>query len=92
MRSQEEIDAQSSALEVIKNSPSFRHNTFFGDSNDEAIEAQIEVLEEGLTYINVADRRDDYWSDHAADSADSVLSWLSGDTDDTPASKWEGLY
>jgi len=92
-RTEAEIQTQIEELTAIKLKPTFRRTTLFGDNNVEAIEAQIEVLEERLTDDDVTDRQDmEDFSEHAANSALDAANWLAGVDEDTPVKGWEGLY
>jgi hypothetical protein len=73
-------------------------HTAFGDSNTEAIDAQIEVLEEDLDedeiYARSQNDDDDVegaWSDRIRDMAIEVRNWLDGQSDEPPSKGWEQL-
>jgi hypothetical protein len=92
-RTEKQVAEQITGLKAIKDKPTFRRTTMFGDDNEAAIEAQIEVLEEGLTTDQVCEMIDDEeYDDHVGDSARQAADWLCGDEDDDPVAGWEGLY
>lgn len=88
-----QITAQVTKLKEIAAKPTFRKTTMFGDRNDEAIQAQIEVLEKRLPEGEIFDREDSgMWPEHVSTSARDAAAWLWGDSTDKPADGWEGLY
>ncbi len=91
-RSKIEIDKQIKLLKSIAAKPTFRKITFFGDNNKDAIEAQIETLERDFDVDTVYNREGEEWTCHAAESARDAALWAAGESDDTPADGWKGLY
>jgi len=97
MRSQEEINAEIAKLKEMK--PTVRHFTAFHDDNHEAIDAQIRVLEKGMTEDEIYDHWDRAEADeHARSAALDAQQWRDGeerpdveDQDATPSSGWEEL-
>lgn len=94
MPSEKQIEAEIKKLETLK--PKITHYTCFGDDNYEKIEAQITVLEEGLTENNVYDRFEnveepDKTADLVSDARAAAL-WLIGEAEDgTPSKGWGSL-
>ncbi len=92
-RPKAEIQQQIDLLKEIAVKETFRHVTMFRDSNDDAIAAQIEVLEERHTDDYCTDQEDsEEWTEHVATHAREAANWLAGDTEDKPADGWKGLY
>lgn len=92
-RKKQEVQAEIEALRAIAAKPTFRKTTLFGDSNTEAIEAQIDVLEDGLSEEDVSDLEESGdLTEHAATSARDASLWLYGENDDRPSAEWEGLH
>jgi hypothetical protein len=84
---QKRIDKEIAALEDIK--PKTIHYSAFGDNHWDAIDAQIEVLQDRLTDREIDDKciyEDDpdngEWEESVADAARSARSWLDGRLDD----------
>lgn len=79
--------------------PRIPPRTGFGDSNTDAIEAQIEVLEKRLTPQAVDDRRnfedqdedDSKWAVYVGDCAADAARWLTGETPEAPSVDWRSL-
>lgn len=91
-KTNEEIAAEIAALEEIK--PNVRAYNAFEDSNRDAIQAQIDVLNQGLSADDVNDRwpedegSDPYNRDHALEAID----WRDGDRDAAGlAASWQSL-
>lgn len=91
------IDEQITELKRL--APIIPPRTAWGDSNLEAIEAQIEVLEKRLTPAAVDDRRnfegeeesDSKWTVYAGDCAADVARWLRGEEGELPSDSWSHL-
>lgn len=93
MRTKKEANAQIKELRRIVKLKTFRRRTLFGDDNVAAINAQIEVLKEGLSEGDVDDRQDnETYSEHTAYIARDAAQWLHGHTDQPPAAGWKGLF
>lgn len=98
-KTQEEIAAEIVRLKEIAASPKFRRTTAFGDSNVDAIKAQIFVLEFGLSELAAYDKYEDDddpdSSQHVVDHAIEAVAWRNGDAlfeGESLADSWEGLY
>lgn len=74
MRTQEEIDAEIKKLETLRTQVPPR--TYFGDSNLDAIDAQIKVLRERMDEMQVYDFG---WDERTESSAREAAGWLEGD-------------
>lgn len=91
---QEQIDAEIVKLRTMK--PTIRERSIFGESNHDAIDAQIRVLEEDMTDDEVYEEwenPDDYEENrHVIDAALGASQWLAGDGEnDTLSEEWEIL-
>lgn len=91
----QQIAAEIAELKRIQ--PLVPPRTRFGDSNTDAIDAQIEVLEQRLDEQAVDDRRnfededeadDAKWSIYAGESAMDAARWLNGNRLDAPHTDW----
>ena len=93
MPSKRDITREVQGLKDIQKSKTFRHQTGLGDSNDEAIEAQIEALENGVCEDDISDwessRR---YSQYACDAAMYMVRWLEGKDKTTPTGYWDNLH
>jgi hypothetical protein len=92
--SEKQINAEIAKLEALK--PKIPHFSIFGDNNYEKIDAQIEVLKEGLTEDEVYNRFEDTENpDQTADlvsNARDASLWLVGESEEgTPSKGWEDL-
>lgn len=92
MKTKEQIESEIKALREMK--PSVRHRTMFGDDNHAAIDAQIKVLEEGMSEDAIydewpEDEEDAHERDHARDAA----TWRDSDDpeDGAPSVGWKEL-
>lgn len=64
----------------------------FGDDNDGAITAQIEVLRDNLNFDAIDENRDSgEWDDYVYDSAIGALDWIDGRSKDSPSHDWKPL-
>lgn len=95
-RTPEEIAAEVAALKEIRDKPTFRKESYFGDDNDAAVTAQIETLERRYSEDDIYKNYEDPENEedrHILDNAMAALDWMNGeDTDGTPSEGWEGLY
>jgi hypothetical protein len=82
----EQIEQEIERLEDLKLNVS--HYSTFGDDNRAQIAAQIEVLVEGLSSDDIADR----YIDEIYEAAISAWDWLeNAHDDDTLSQDWEAL-
>lgn len=88
-RTKEEIDAEVAKLREMK--PKVRSRTAFGDSNWEAIDAQIEVLEGRRDETWIWDEFPDGIEDNRFDAAQDALRWREGQSDEPPSKGWDPL-
>jgi len=92
--SKKQIDAEIKKLKNVK--PRVPHANYFGDDNYEKIDAQITVLQEGLTENDVYDRFDDpeepdKTCDLVSNARDAAM-WLIGEAEDgAPSKGWEEI-
>lgn len=87
MKTKEQIDMMIKDLQEIK--PRVRHFTFFGDNNQEAIEAQIWVLQSNAIENDVWNRfseEEEYQRSLALDATD----WIDGKNENL-LSDWQEL-
>ena len=99
VKNQEQVEQELAKLREMK--PKVRRRTMFGDNNHEAIEAQIEVLDEDLTDDDVYDRlitedeetgdTEGEWTQHVVDAALRVIQWRDGEEEESPSKSWEPL-
>jgi hypothetical protein len=81
------IQDQLTKLKEMK--PKVRHFSMFGDDNQAAIEAQIQVIEKDMTEDDIYDEYESYYDIHSALEA---RQWLDGDSEYvTLTENWEGL-
>lgn len=91
---EKQIESEIKKLETLK--PLMPHFSVFGDDNYEKIDAQITVLEEGLTEDDVYDRFEDQDNpdktyDLVSNARDAAL-WLIGESEyGSPSKGWEEL-
>ena|SRR5436190_13893208 len=77
--------------------PKVPARTFFGDSNWEAIDAQIVTMELNYSTDTIYNRHNDEepeegeWTAHERDSALDARRWLDGETADKPSKDWRVL-
>jgi hypothetical protein len=86
----EQVTMEIAKLKEMK--PHVRHFSAFNDDNHEAIDAQIQVLEEDMDDDGI----DENWPDDdqysIRDAAQAARSWLDGESDTaTLSEEWEGL-
>ena len=83
----EQVQQEIAALKEIK--PRVRRYTFFGDDNHDAIDAQIETLEQGYD----EDDLDREWEEdeHIYQSAREALDWKNGYAETGLADSWSSL-
>ena len=75
MKTQKEIEAEIAALKAVR--PKVWPQTLFGDNNLTALDAQIEVLEQGLDEEDIYDRFDVVSStDYILESALAAYDWV----------------
>ena len=87
---QKEIQAEIETLRKMK--PTVRDITYFGDSNHDAIDAQIEVLSGEVDEDEIDDKVEDgEWAEHVYASARNAVDWMNGDSDDVPSEEWKEL-
>ncbi|WP_321471108.1 hypothetical protein [uncultured Paludibaculum sp.] len=93
MRTDEQIQTKIEELKAIAATPSFRKVSFFGDDNEAAIEAQVEVLEGRLTVDDVDEREEiGDFTEHQYHSAYDAANWLADDASTDPVAGWDGLH
>lgn len=93
MRTPEEVQVEVGKLIALK--PKVRNFTFFGDNNRNAIQAQIDVLKDGMDEGDIYDMgsedADGEWTQHEVDSALEARRWLDEEEDEAPSVGWEPL-
>lgn len=95
MKTDDEINAEIEALRKLK--PTIGVRNLFGDNHHDAIEGQIEVLESRLTEEQVCDKHDHatedeiFYPDNVFTAALQTALWMSGESEATPCSHWQGL-
>jgi hypothetical protein len=84
MRSEEEIKSEIEKLKAIAANPTLKKKPMFGDSNLDAVKAQIEILENNIDKYQI--------ENCIEESMWEAIQWRSGKSDDLPSAGWEGLY
>lgn len=87
-RSKQEIAEELRILRVLINR--VPRTTAFGDDNQAAIRAQIQLIEHRMDFDAVNDAFDDE-PDYTLSNAYDALQWLEGDDDDPPSEAWKKL-
>ena len=85
-----QITAEITKLKEMK--PRVRHFSGFGDDHHAAIDAQVRVLEQGLSEDDVYTEFED-GAENVLDAACTAAQWLAGEELDieTPSEEWECL-
>lgn len=96
MKTNEQINTEITTLREMK--PNVREYTAFGDSNHDAIEAQVDVLREHMSTDDVYDRfgedafeDEDEFCQSDLDAALSAQQWLCGESEEAPSAGWSSL-
>lgn len=93
MRTKDEIDAEAARLEAMK--PTVRKCSGFGDNHHNAIDAQVQVLREGMSNDDIfdawGDEEIDEFEQNVLDAAIQAQDWMRGDTDEAPSVEWQDL-
>jgi hypothetical protein len=86
-----QIKAEVKKLEKMK--PTVRLESFFGDNHHDAIDAQIEVLEDGLDMDTIDNRDGEEWKENVASAARDAYYWMTGEDINVPAPhvEWHSL-
>lgn len=87
-RSKEEVQKEAETLREMK--PKVRQFSAFGDDHHAAIDAQIEVLQEGLSDDDVYERFEED-AQNIFDEAMQAFEWMSGENDVAPSVGWAEL-
>ena len=93
MKTQKQIQAEINKLEDMK--PTVLRTSFFGDNHHDAIDAQIEVLEDSLIddddIYNKLDN--DEWAQNVANAALEARQWRDDEEekDFVPSTSWKEL-
>lgn len=90
MRTQQEIDTEIAALQAVRNH--VMPASMFGDDNQAAITAQIDVLESNFDAQGVAvvygDTTAPDYDEYVHSAATEAYLWLSGQSDEAPSEGW----
>ncbi len=71
---------------------SVRRFSAFGDDNKAAIEAQILVLQENLSFEDIDVHAEaEEWRDYVKDCADEARQWMDGEPEAQLSGNWKGL-
>ena len=90
-KTQEEVDSEIERLKEL--SGHIRRYSLFGDDNEAALQAELNVLEAGLTEDDIGDYYDSSPT-NVYDAAWFAMQWREGDTsadEGSPADNWEHL-
>ena len=90
---QKQINAEINKLKKMK--PTVRMTSMFGDNHHDAIDAQIEVLEDGGILLDsdaCYDKEEEgEWTESVRSAAVAALDWMNGDEPMAPSEDWESL-
>lgn len=86
MKTRSEIESEIAALEAVK--LRIPHTTAFGDSNHDAIDAQVEVLQEEMTEDDIYEKWPDDTDMHTRTAAQEAQQWMDGESEDVPSADW----
>lgn len=99
MRAAETIQAEIDTLKAMK--PNVRQMSGFGDNHHDAIDAQVDVLENRTSWGDACDKydptddddinTDEGRSDSVRDAACDAASWMAGENEDKPSDGWKEL-
>ena len=89
--SAKQIEAEIETLRTMK--PTVLMESRFGDNHHDAIDAQIDVLMNGMTEDNVYDAcENDGLKDNVKDAMLEAAQWVNGESEDgTPSNGWKEL-
>jgi hypothetical protein len=94
-----EAEIKAEILKLTTMKPTVLMSSMFGDNHHDAIDAQIEVLEERLDSDDVYDRypsieedEDNGYPANVRDSAIEAAMWMEGESEDgSPSENWQSL-
>ena len=86
-KTQAQIQAEIKKLKDLR--PRIPALTGFGDDNNAAIDAEIEVLEKDTSEGRIWDKHTD--DEHTLNAALYVRRWMDGDEDEAPSVGWRPL-
>jgi hypothetical protein len=90
---EKQIKAEIKKLKKMK--PSVRMTSMFGDNHHDAIDAQIEVLEDWgffFDYDAIYNKEEEgEWKENVRSAAIAALDWMNGDEPMAPSEDWESL-
>ena len=87
---QAEVEAEIKKLKEMK--PKVRETSYFGDNHHDAIDAQIEALEDDLDTDDCYDREENGdWAENVRSAAVDAIDWRDGDKDEQPSLEWKDL-
>ena len=90
MRTPKQVKDEIQKLKSIK--PTVRPTSFFGDNHHDAIDAQIEVLEDLLDEDEIYHKEDDEeWTESVRGAACEAYEWLHGNKKESIADEWKEL-
>jgi len=87
-----QVKAEAARLRALR--PSVRPYSVFGDDHRGAIDAQVEVLEKGLSYDDIEDRWGidaDHECHHFYSHAIETRDWMVGRAVAAPSTNWKCL-
>ena len=92
MKTRKQIQAEIDKLEDIK--PTVLRTSFFGDNYHDAIDAQIEVLENDMDDDDIYNNQDsEEWAQNVVDAALEARQWRDDESekDFVPSESWKEL-
>lgn len=95
MRTDQEISIEISNLKDMKSE--VRQSTAFGDNNHDAIDAQVEALEDQMDEDDVWERHETagedepFSTEHERDAAIEAVAWMHGEIENPPSEDWADL-
>lgn len=86
-KTQTQISSEIKKLENIR--PRIPALTGFGDSNNDAIDAEIEVMKKDMPEGRIWDKHED--DEHTLNAALYARRWMDGEEDEAPSVGWRPL-
>ena len=84
------IETEIEVLKMMK--PTVVKESAFGDNHHDAINAQVKVLEDGLTEDDIYERYDDLLKDNVKDAMVEAAQWVAGEGSCySPSEEWKSL-
>lgn len=89
MRTNSEIDEEIKRLTAIRDDPSVRKDTPFSETDEDVIQAQIDVLTDDWSHEDIESQRDlDDWDERVFMLVEDAYDWMVGESEDLPSTAW----